>query len=371
MIRIFVLLICLQCALLFAQNSGELPKGKAIEKVDCTGAPGFSYALYLPSAYTSEKSWPVLFIFDAEAKGMVPLELFKSGAEKYGYIIVSSNNSASDDPTVPNWQAMVAMYNDATSRFSLNKQRMYSAGYSGGARIACDMAYRYSGQFAGVIGAGSGFPTDHDPTPDTPFAFFATVGNLDFNYYEMRLLEPKLKSAGIPYRIRVFDGEHDWPPAELCIEELEWMEIQAMKSGKREKDPALIEEIFQKRMKRAEERKASGVLHEGAEEYQSIATDFKSLRDVEAVSADATRLFESEQVKKWQQEEARRDQIDSDFRQKLASVNRSIRNTSDKVPKLQNVLEFLQVAELKKKAKEASLKEDRLQAQRLLTVVAI
>jgi tetratricopeptide (TPR) repeat protein len=370
-IRIFVLLISFQCALLFAQNSGELPKGKAIEKVDCTGAPGFSYALYLPSAYTSEKGWPVLFIFDAEAKGMVPLELFKTAAEKYGYIIVSSNNSASDDPTVPNLQAMIAMYNDATSRFSLNKQRMYAAGYSGGARIACDMAYRYSGQFAGVIGAGSGFPTDHDPTPDTPFAFFGTVGNLDFNYYEMRLLELKLKSAGIPYRIRVFDGEHDWPPAELCIEELEWMEIQAMKSGKREKDTALIEEIFQKRMKRAEERKSSGVLHEAAEEYQSIATDFKSLRDIDTVSVEATHLFDSEEVKKWQQEEVRRDQIDYDFRQKLASVNKSIRNTSGNVPKLEHVLAFLQVDELKKKAKEAPLKEDRLQAQRLLTVVAI
>src|SRR5262245_4871523 len=186
------------------------------------------------------------------------------------------------------------------------------------------MAYRYSGQFAGVIGAGSGFPTDHDPTPDTLFAFFATVGNLDFNYYEMRLLEPKLKSAGIPYRIRVFDGGHDWSPAELCTEELEWMEIQAMKSGKREKDPALVEEIFQKRMKRAEERKSSGVLHE-AEEYQSIANDFKSLRDVDAVTAEATGLFDSNEAKKWQQEEARRDQIDSDFRQKLASVNKSIR----------------------------------------------
>src|SRR5262245_16449176 len=102
----------------------ELPKGKALEKVDCTGAHGFSYALYLPSAYTADKTWPVLFIFDADARGMVPLELFKSAAEKYGYIIVSSNNSASDDPTVPNLQAMLAMYNDATSRFSLNKQRM-------------------------------------------------------------------------------------------------------------------------------------------------------------------------------------------------------------------------------------------------------
>lgn len=144
-----------------------------------------------------------------------------------------------------------------------------------------------------------------------------------------------------------------------------------MKIGKREKDPALIQEIFQKRIMRAEGLKNSRLLHEAADEYQSIATDFKSLLNVDAVAAQASLLSESEQVKQWQQEEVRRDQIDYDFRQKLASVNRSIRNTSGKVPKLENVLEFLQVAELKRKAKEAPLKEDRLQAQRLLTVVAI
>jgi predicted esterase len=367
-IPVCILLIKLQCSFLMAQ---ELPKGKTIEKVDCTGAPGFSYALYLPNAYTTEETWPVLFIFDADARGPVPLELFKSAAEKYGWIIVSSNNSASDDPTVPNLQATVAMYNDATSRFSLNKQRMYAAGYSGGARIACDMAYRYAPQFAGVIGAGSGFPADHDPTPDTPFAFFGTVGNLDFNYYEMRLLEPKLKAAGIPYRVRVFDGSHDWPPAEICTEELEWMEIQAMKSGKSAKNPVLIQEIFEKRLAKAEGLKNNKLLHEARDEYQSIGADFSSLVDVDAVVAQASLLSESNEVKLWEQQEARRDQFDNDFRQKLASVNRSIRNTSGNVPKVEHVLEFLQIANLKKKAKEAPLKEDRLQAQRLLTVVRI
>src|SRR5262245_45691400 len=82
--------------------SAELPKGKLIEKVECQAASGFSYALYLPSAYQPEKIWPVLFCFDARADGMLPAGLFQEAAEKYGYIIVSSNNSGSDDPSVPN-----------------------------------------------------------------------------------------------------------------------------------------------------------------------------------------------------------------------------------------------------------------------------
>ena len=55
----------------------------------------------------------------------------------------------------------------------------------------------------------------------------------------------------------------------------------------------------------------------------------------------------------------------------MASVNRSIRNSSRKVPRKEDVLKFLEVEELKKKAKEAKSIDDRLQAKRLLTVVAI
>src|SRR5262245_4171708 len=91
----------------------ELPKGKIVEKVECQGAPGFSYALYLPSSYQPEKTWPVLFCFDPRANGMNPAELFQESAEKYGYIIVSSNNSGSDDPSVQNLQAMKDIYDDA------------------------------------------------------------------------------------------------------------------------------------------------------------------------------------------------------------------------------------------------------------------
>src|SRR6185295_10147426 len=108
---------------------------------------------------------------------------------------------------------------------------------------------------------------------------------------------------------------------------------------------------------------------EARDEYQSIAADFKSLVNVDAVAAQTSLLSESDEVKQWEQQELRRDQFDYDFRQKLASVNRTIRNTSENVPKVEHVLAFLQVDELKKRAKEAPLKEDRLQAQRLLTVV--
>jgi tetratricopeptide (TPR) repeat protein len=133
----------------------------------------------------------------------------------------------------------------------------------------------------------------------------------------------------------------------------------------------LIESLFQKRLKKAESQKEEGMLVEAADEYQSISKDFETLHDVTAVTSEASRLNASEEIKRWQQEETQRDQLDAQFRQKLQSVNESLRDSSKNVPKLETVLAFLDIPSLKKKAKEAPSKYDRLQAQRLLEVVAV
>ena len=148
-----------------------------------------------------------------------------------------------------------------SARYSVDNRRLYATGMSGGARIACDMGYDIQTKIAGVIGCAAGFPTDRVPSKDTPFAYFAAIGNLDFNYYEIRSLRPKLEESGIPFQIRVFDGEHRWPNAEIATEALEWMEVRAMKDGKREKDPALIEELFSKRLKKVEAQITKGPMY--------------------------------------------------------------------------------------------------------------
>ncbi len=370
-LKIQSVLLFLLAVSVFAQDTSSLLKGKLIEKVQCTSAPEFSYALYLPTTYNEQKKWPVLFCFDPRANGVRPAELFQAAAEKYGYIIVSSNNSGSDDASIPNAQAMKEMYEDAFTRFSVDDHRLYATGMSGGARIACDMGYRYPTQVAGVIGCAAGFPTDRVPSKDTPFAYFAAIGNLDFNYYEIQSLRPKLEESGIPFRIHVFDGEHWWPKAEVATEALEWMEVRAMKDGKREKDPALIEELFSKRLKKAEAQIAKGDVHEAADEYQSLVTDFEGLRDTSGVAAQSTKMNSSEELRAWREAEKQREAFGLQFRQKLASVNKSIQDSSKPVPSREKVMAFLEIESLMKKAKEGSSKEDRLDAQRMLELVSV
>ena len=67
--------------------------GAILDDVKCEADPSQSYALYVPSNYTPDRAWPVIFAFDPGARGHVPVERYQAAAETYGYIVAGSNNS--------------------------------------------------------------------------------------------------------------------------------------------------------------------------------------------------------------------------------------------------------------------------------------
>src|SRR5262245_25422928 len=101
-----------------AVRAQDLPRGQLVEKVVTRGNESQSYALYLPTAYRPDRKWPILYVFDARANGVEAARRFLAGAERYGYIVASSNNSASDGPMEPNIVSIRAMWPDTHSRFA-------------------------------------------------------------------------------------------------------------------------------------------------------------------------------------------------------------------------------------------------------------
>ncbi len=91
--RIFascVLLLLITSSISAQQN---LQRGVLLPEVVSQQHSDQTYALYLPSAYAPNKKWPIVYAFDPAARGRMPVELMKDAAEKYGYIVVGSNNS--------------------------------------------------------------------------------------------------------------------------------------------------------------------------------------------------------------------------------------------------------------------------------------
>src|SRR5262245_66275624 len=114
------------------------PPGKISEDVKCVAEPAQSYALYVPSNYSPDRLWPVIFAFDPGARGRVPVERYQAAAERYGFIVAGSNNSRNG--STENSKAIVAMTGDVLSRFSIDERRIYLAGMSGGSRVALGVA---------------------------------------------------------------------------------------------------------------------------------------------------------------------------------------------------------------------------------------
>ena len=271
-----------------AASSQALETGKVLPEIHCAAHPDQTYALYLPSSYTSQRRWPLIVSSDPGAHGTIPLQLEKDAAERFGYILVSSNESA-NGPWKPRLEATDAMLKDVQARFPIDLQRIYFAGFSGGARFSAQLALlcRCS---AGVLLSGAGFTDKLPPDPHTVFPVFSTVGTLDFNYKEMIPLQDALAKAGYPHWLRIFDGTHQWPSADIMNEAFAWFRIQSMKKKLESRDQAFIQAQFEQERARARSVEQSGDPLDAQRQYSQMADTFDSLVDVASIRAKAQAL---------------------------------------------------------------------------------
>jgi tetratricopeptide (TPR) repeat protein len=191
---------------------------------------------------------------------------------------------------------------DTRARLSVDDRRLYAAGFSGGARHAVRVNQLCGNCLAGVIACGAGFPVDIAPSASSRFALFGMAGADDFNFPEMKLLDERLARLGFPHRLEVFDGGHSWASAHVCARAVEWMELQAMRAGRRAREEKLLGELWDKMRAKAADDEAAGRVYDAYLAYRSLAEDFAGLRDV-AAAARAARLGESREVRRALDEE--------------------------------------------------------------------
>lgn len=270
--------------------------GRITERVVCQNNSDQTYALYLPSNYSYSQKWPLVAAFDPGARGKLPVEHFKEAAERYGFIVCGSNNSR-NGPMPPTGEAAKAMLGDVAARFSIDDKRVYLAGFSVGARAATALAMFFNGQIAGVIGCGAGFAEGLNVNPSLSFVYYGTVGTDDFNYPEMKQLDRTLEQAHIAHHIAVFEGGHEWAPNEACVSAIEWIELQAMKSGRRARDNSFIDRLFETAQSRAIAFESAGRTLDAYQEYAAMASDFKGVKDITSAETKIASLRDSKAVK--------------------------------------------------------------------------
>ena len=270
-----------------APAADELARGVLIERVSALASPDESYALYLPTTYSPDRPAPILYAFDPRARGRVPVERFQAAAERYGWIVAGSNASRNG---IAVGDIIGRLWGDTHARLAIDPRRVYTTGFSGGARVASGMGLGSPDQVAGVIAFGAGLPNGARLPKGVGVLLFAGAGLDDFNLPEMRQLAADLDGASIPNRLETWEGGHEWAPPELCTLALEWLELGAMRSGTRTKDTALVEQWARRDEERARQQESAGAAVEAARAFDSLAADFRGLRETAAYSESAARI---------------------------------------------------------------------------------
>lgn len=280
-------------------------RGSVVASLTCLADSKQSYALYLPSKYFPDRSWPIIYAFDPFARGKVPVELYKEAAEKYGYIVVGSNN-AKNGPGALEMEAAQAVWQDTHRRFLIDRDRVYTTGLSGGARFATSFAlYCYTCAIAGVIAQGAGYPVKESLPANDHFLYYVAVGDADFNLPEILKLRKQKEANKSPFKVKIYPGPHQWAPRDVVEDAIEWLELKAMQAGLKKPDLVFIHPLFDRTRAEATQAEQRGDTMAQFYALRSLALDFKGLEDVAGFESALAALRISKSLKRAAQDERR------------------------------------------------------------------
>ncbi|MBI3510236.1 MAG: hypothetical protein HY064_06200 [Bacteroidetes bacterium] len=173
--------------------------------------PTNTYEVYLPSSYDTAKRFPAVIFFDAHGDGHLPLEKYKTLAEKWNYIFIGCNSTKNGMTSDMTMKIGSELINEVKTRFPVDESEMVLCGFSGGARVAAGLGENES-DLKGVI-CNSAAPQ----SPQAGKVFIGLAGLGDMNYLEMKKFVDGEKQNGnkFPNELLVFDGKHEWAPVDV------------------------------------------------------------------------------------------------------------------------------------------------------------
>ncbi len=173
-------------------------------KASCPGDTLNTYHFIQPE-HPVEKM-PLLLVLDSGGDGLLAVEKIQPAVFRFACVVMGSdlvrNNYTGYD------RAIGALIQEAIQRFPVSKDKIFIAGFSGGARMALEYARQHPVSGVLMCGAGPG-----NAFPDLPSPVYMIAGTTDFNFSEM-YYNPLRESGRQEFMSDYFRGGHEWPPAE-------------------------------------------------------------------------------------------------------------------------------------------------------------
>jgi hypothetical protein len=294
-ITFFFLYIC--SGLVFSISAQTaFTKGVIHDSIPVLGAANESFALYLPERYQENELSSIVFIFDPGARAAIGIGSFIEVSEKYGHILVCSNNSR-NGPYERNFDIANNLFNHIFSNFTVKEDEMYISGFSGGSRLASAIA-SLTNKFAGVIGCGAGFSNIKEHMPSTQnYAYVGLCGDRDMNYRELLENKDYLNLIKFNSTLITYDGDHSWPPPEQISRAFDWLHLQKLKKSTPEGSKEILG-LYKSDYDRIGPFKEAGALLYASEQYERILKSYSPMVSVDSLAKQYQELLGSADYKK-------------------------------------------------------------------------
>ncbi len=294
--------------------------GEIIDSVFCDHKPDQSYALYLPKNYNPSLEWPSIFVFEPAARGPLALKKYIAAAEELGYIVLASNNSKNGSWDLV-FDAADAMFVDAFAKYSIDVDRVYTSGFSGGSRSASAIA-ALTGKIDGIIACGAGFSINdqYQLKKGSDVYYAAIVGDQDMNFLEHRRLHERLNQDEITNILIVFNGGHRWPDSQHILEALYWIEHQRFKDNRVVSKKFHSDSLYNMIKSRADSLVRSGDLLTAVETYEQLHRDFIGTNYEKSIKPEIENLKGKKEYKKELRRADRTYKRETEFRETMSEA---------------------------------------------------
>lgn len=199
-----------------------------------------SYELFVPDRKDAKKPLPaIVFVSAGDEPG--GWKTFEKVSKDSGFVFIGVRGAGNNVPPPKRVRIILDCFDDVRRQVPLDNDRTYISGFSGGARIACAVAFALPEHFGGVIPICAAGELREEPwlrhriITRVPAAL--VTGETDFNRGEVERWKGTMwKDIGIRTRVWVQPKSgHAMPTAAVAGEVVKWLDEDAPRRAKESK----------------------------------------------------------------------------------------------------------------------------------------
>ncbi len=247
-----------------------------------------TYELFVPERKDPKKTLPaIVFVSSGDEPG--GWKAFEAVCKERGFVFIGVRGAGNNVPPPKRVRVVLDCLDDARRQVPLDADRTYISGFSGGARIACAIAFALPEYFGGIIPVCAGGDLREESwlrhrLIDRVSAALVT-GESDFNRGEVERWKGGMwKDVGIRTRVWVQPKMgHAMPPPTTLTEVVKWLDEDAPRRAAAAKKSPASRAAADAAPTRDELAKA--VFAEGKELLGAKATQYRGLMLVKGAAA--------------------------------------------------------------------------------------